>query len=259
MTGVRVAQPVLAGAEGCRKGWVAVIRRNGRDEGPSVFETFAGLLAALGDEFILAVDMPIGLPDRAGHGGRGPEKLVRARLRQRQSAVFSVPSRAAVEAESPEGLSWDEALAAHRRASRVARETSDPPRGVSIQCFFLFPKIREIDTILQTHQEFRACVIESHPEVAFWHLNGGCEMAQPKKVKGWVNPAGMAERRALLERCGVDRRVLDAPPPPGAGEDDCLDAAACLLVAERHAMGIAVPYPDPPERDRHGIAVAIWA
>ena len=257
MTGASAAR-VLAGADGCRKGWVAVIRRNGQDEGPVVFARFSEMVAALGDDFILAVDMPMGLPDRAGSGGRGPERLVRTKLRHRQSAVFSVPSRAAVEAESPEGLSWEEALTAHRRASRVARETSDPPRGVSIQAFFLFPKIREIDGILRERPDLRDKVIESHPEVAFWQLRGGLEMDTPKKVKGKVNPEGMAERRSLLAGKGIAPHVLHAPAPAGAGEDDCLDAMACLLVAERHAQGIAQPFPDPPGRDRHGIAMAIW-
>ena len=40
--------------------------------------------------------MPIGLPDRVGPGGRGPERAVRPLLGERQSSVFSVPSRAAV-------------------------------------------------------------------------------------------------------------------------------------------------------------------
>ncbi|WP_246658873.1 DUF429 domain-containing protein [Mesorhizobium sp. J18] len=39
---------------------------------------------------MLAVDMPIGLPERTGKGGRGPENLVRLHLDERQSSVFSI-------------------------------------------------------------------------------------------------------------------------------------------------------------------------
>jgi predicted RNase H-like nuclease len=68
----------------------------------------------------------------------------------------------------------------------------------------------------------------------------------------------MAERRALLASCGHDRAFLDRPPPRGAAADDFLDAAAMMLVAERHARGEATSFPDPPGRDAHGLPVAIW-
>ncbi|WP_410175696.1 DUF429 domain-containing protein, partial [Limnoraphis robusta] len=48
-------------------------------------------------------------------------------------------------------------------------------------------------------------------------------------------------------------------PPRGAGPDDLLDALACLVVARRLAQGTARPFPDPPDRDAHGLAIAIWA
>ncbi|TIP62247.1 MAG: DUF429 domain-containing protein, partial [Mesorhizobium sp.] len=62
--------------------------------------------------------------------------------------------------------------AAHRRASEVAKATSDPPRGVSIQAFGIFAKIREIDAVLIARPELRRRIFESHPEVAFCRLNG---------------------------------------------------------------------------------------
>lgn len=250
---------VLAGADGCKAGWVAVIECDGVPAAPQVFSRFDDLLEALGPDFILGVDMPIGLPERAGHGGRGPELAARIHLGKRQSSVFSIPSRQAIYAESPDGLSWDEALAAHQRASAVARATSDPPRGVSIQAFFLFPKIREIDAVMQVRPDLHDRIIECHPELAFWRLNGERAMDLPKKIKGRVNPAGMAERRDLLVRSGVPDTLFQAPVPRGSGEDDYLDAMACLMMARRHALGLAVPFPDPPLRDGCGIPMAIRA
>ncbi|MGO4834385.1 DUF429 domain-containing protein, partial [Rhizobiaceae sp. 2RAB30] len=147
---------------------------------------------------------------------------------------------------------------AHRLASDIARQTSDPPRGVSIQAFGIFSKIRELDRLLTGRQELHGRIIESHPEAAFWRLNGGTAMALPKKIKGRVNPAGMEERKGLLARSGHDRAFLDGPPPRGAAEDDFLDAAAVMLVAERHARGEAVSFPDPPGIDGLGNPVAIW-
>lgn len=140
----------------------------------------------------------------------------------------------------------------------MARATSDPPRGVSIQAFALFPKMREIDRLLIGNPALRRRVIESHPEAAFWRLNGEAAMRLPKKVRGRLNPAGMDERRRLLERCGHARAFLETAPPAGAGEDDLLDAAAVMLVAARHARGEAVSFPDPPLADGYGIPITIW-
>jgi predicted RNase H-like nuclease len=81
----------------------------------------------------------------------------------------------------------------------------------------------------------------------------------PKKVKGIINPAGMAERKALLCRHGYTSSFLDQRPPPGAAPDDFLDAAAMMLIASRIVRGDARPIPDPPSLDRFGIPVAIWS
>lgn len=83
-------------------------------------------------------------------------------------------------------------------------------------------------------------------------------MSLAKKVRNAVNPAGMEERKALLARRGLPGSFLELPPPRGAAADDFLDACAMLLVAERHAAGIAIPFPDPPLSDSRGIPLAIW-
>ena len=70
---------------------------------------------------IVAVDMPIGLPERVQGSGRGPEQLVRPLLGARQSSVFAIPARCAVEA------------ADYAEACARALAASDPPRKVSKQ------------------------------------------------------------------------------------------------------------------------------
>lgn len=248
----------LAGVDGCKAGWVAAIRLPGMAPAIEIFRRFEELVDALPGDAVIAVDMPIGLPDYTRKGGRGPEMAVRPLLGARQSSVFSIPSRSAVYAETDAFSSLDAWYEAHRRASIVARETSDPPRAISIQAFGIFSKIRELDTLLRARPDLRGRIRESHPEVAFWRLNGERAMSLPKKVKGRVHPPGMEERRALLARCGLDRFFLDRPSPRGAGDDDVLDAFAMLLVAERVADGRAVPFPDPPLVDGHAIPIAIW-
>ena len=249
----------LVGVDGCKAGWIAVRRNPGAQPSVCVLPSFAMLVDALPADAVVAVDMPIGLPDQSQRGGRGPEALVRPLLGARQSSVFAIPSRAALYADTDNFSTVEAWYVAHRRASEVAKTTSDPPRGVSIQAFGIFAKIREIDALLIARPELRSRVFESHPEVAFCRLNSGQAMSLPKKIKGAVNPAGMDERKALLCRHGYEKDFLDGAPPKGAAADDFLDAAAMMLIAGRIASGEARPFPDPPLADRFGIPVAIWA
>ena len=242
------AAPWLAGADGCRTGWVvAFVRPSGDDVRVRIEPRFADILAAPERPAIVAVDMPIGLPVRAGPGGRGPENVVRPLLGQRQSSVFSVPSRRAIYADD------------YREACRIALETSDPPRKVSKQLFMIAPKIREIDAVLRADAGAAARVFEVHPEVAFWRLNGGRALDEPKKVKGTPYAPGLALRRGLLVGAGIPAAVAHAPPPRGAAADDLLDALACATIARRLHAGLAQPFPPAFARDEFGLPMAIWA
>lgn len=232
------------GVDGCRAGWIAVIRQAQEAPFTEIFARFSHLLAAFPQAYI-AVDMPIGLPDRTGRGGRGPEAAARPLLGMRQSSVFSIPAREAVYTEE------------YAEACRIALASSDPPRKVSKQAFRLFPKIREIDRALTAGT--RAIVKEVHPELAFWRLNGERAMALPKKVKSRIHPPGIEERRACLAANGLPRDFLDAAPPKGAATDDLFDACACALIAERIADGRARSFPERPARDAKGLEIAIWA
>jgi len=238
----------LAGVDGCRTGWIAAFVRPTGDEGMiAVYPHFADVLAAPQVPRVAAVDVPIGLPDRAGPGGRQAENTVRPLLGARQSSVFSVPARAAVEALD------------YASACRAALAASEPPRKVSKQLFNIAPKIREVDAVLRADPALTARVFEVHPELAFWRLNGGRALAEPKKVKSRPYPPGLALRRRLLHAARLPRRLIESPPPKGAAEDDLLDALACAGVARRLHAGLAQCFPDPPPRDSYGLPMAIWA
>ncbi|WP_062209560.1 DUF429 domain-containing protein [Aureimonas sp. AU12] len=250
---------VLAGVDGCPGAWIAATEAADGRTALAVFPAFADLLAALRPEAIVAVDMPIGLPERIDGPGRAAEQAARPHLGPRQSSVFSIPARAAVEIDPGPHEDGEARALAHRRASELARTLSDPPRGVSRQGFMLFPKILEIDRLLRADPALANRVHESHPELAFAMLNGGAAMAQPKKVRGQVFAPGLAERRALLLSNDLPPALLVAPVPRPAREDDRLDACAMLLVARRIRAGTARAFPDPPGRDAHGLPVTIRA
>src|SRR5512138_2468710 len=88
----------VAGVDGCPAGWIVALARLDGAAEPRVVvvPTFADVLAAAPSRSAIAVDMPIGLPERIGPGGRGPERALRPLLGARQSSVFAVPSRRAV-------------------------------------------------------------------------------------------------------------------------------------------------------------------
>jgi predicted RNase H-like nuclease len=238
----------LAGVDGCRAGWiVALVRPQGGDVRVRIVPAFADVLAAPEAPAAIAVDMPIGLPERTGPGGRTAESAVRPLLGARQSSVFSVPSRTAIEA------------ADYRTACDAALASSDPPRKVSKQLFNIAPRIREIDALLRADPAAAVRTFEVHPEVAFWRMNGERPLTEPKKVKSRPYPPGLEMRRGLLTAAGLPAAAVHAPPPDGAGSDDLLDALACAVVARRLHDGLARPFPDPPPRDAFGLRMAIWA
>lgn len=240
---------LVAGIDGCPGGWLAAVRPV---DDPSaaqlhLFRTFAEVLAYSPAFTMIAVDIPIGLPDRIGQGGRVADTAARKVLGDRQSAVFSVPSRAAV-------MELD-----YRRACEIASATSDPPRRISKQAFNLFPKIREVDALMTP--SLQATVREVHPEVAFAALNGWEPLELPKKVKSRPHEPGLELRRHLLASAGYTRVLLDRPDDlkrKDAGPDDILDAVVNSWSAVRLLKGKARCFPEQPPVDAKGLRCEIW-
>lgn len=241
------AEPIVAGVDGCRGGWLVVMRPL-NDPGAAraaLLATFAQVLAIEPQPIVIAVDMPIGLPEKGGPGGRDCDIAARSVLSGRQSAVFAVPSRAAV------------MCADYVAACRVGLMTSQPPRKVSRQTFNLFPKMREIDVLMTP--ELQGRVFEVHPEVAFWALNAGVALSEPKKVKSKPYPPGLKLRRRLLAAAGYDHAILETKTFASSfvGPDDLLDAAANSWSAVRIAKGAERRFPADPPRDARGLRMEI--
>lgn len=248
----------LAGVDGCPGAWLAVFARpDGVMLPPRVVKRFADI--AFGDErpAIIAVDMPIGLPERSPAGGRLAEREARALLGDRKSSVFRIPSRRAVEASvAPAPADARERFFA---ACAIARETSDDSKGFAKQGFYILDKVAEVDAFLRTHDDHVGRVFESHPELAFVMMNGGAPLDLPKTVKSRAHSPGLEMRRRLLMRAGIDESVAAMKAPKGAGDDDLIDALACLVTARRLFRGEARSYPQDPPRDEHKLPMAIWA
>lgn len=239
----------VAGVDGCPAGWLVVLR-DLTGTAPAKARIVAGfneILALAEAPRIVAIDMPIGLPERTTIGGRLPDIAARAVLGKRQSSVFAVPSRAAVMATD------------YAAACELALITSDPPRKIAKQTFHLFPRIREIDALMTPALQER--VFECHPEVAFWALNDRQPLLEPKKVKSRSHAPGVDLRRALLAKAGYAETFLTGTTfrASAAGPDDFLDACACAWSAGRILNGIALTFPDAPPLDARGLRQEIKA
>jgi predicted RNase H-like nuclease len=240
---------LVAGVDGCRAGWLCVLveAETGLPRVAFILPAIAPLIAR-DDLAMIAVDMPIGIPDVATAGGRACDAALRRVLGARQSSVFAVPARAALAEED------------YRQASDAALASSQPARKVSRQCFHLFPKIRELDALMMPERQAR--VVECHPEGAFWAMNDGQPLSEPKKVKSQPYAPGLTLRRELLARAGLAPDAVAAWrfPVSEAGEDDLLDACACAWTARRTLSGEAVRFPKgEPPCDGRGLRMEILA
>ncbi len=242
----------MLGVDACRAGWIGVVPPAGSRDGGAARAYFAPRVADLvaladadGEVAVVAVDMPIGLPDPypdAHSGGpqgrtrRRADVLARAELGPRWRSVFMTPVRAALEADD-----YASAVAVNRR---LAGE------GVSRQAFGLKEKLLEVERWVR---EAGRRVVEVHPELSFARL-AGAPLPHPKTT--W---AGAERRRELLAAAGVVLAGDLGRAGATAGVDDVLDAGAAAWTALRVVSGEARPLPDPPEVFSDGIPCAIWA
>lgn len=224
---------VHAGVDGCRFGWVAVTWSDGGLD-VAIARTWAEVdIDAAG---IVAVDMPIGLPDS---GLRACDRAARALLPgARKSSVFSAPRRYML------GKSWADANALGKAREGV---------GLSKQSWHIGHKIAELDEALSPADQDR--ILEAHPEVIFHRLNGWAPLARK------VGRDGRAARIELLRAAGLPdpTPLLDRYPRKDVEADDIVDAAACALLAREIAevRGRRVPDGDIP-RDSRDLRMEIW-
>lgn len=231
----------IAGVDGCRGGWLCIARDLVSGEISSeVFASISSLLDRFPRPVVLAVDIPIGLPEK---GPRESDKLARKMLgRPRASSVFPAPIRPALAASN------------RKEANEITRSVDG--RGVGAQAWGLYSRIREVDQILLANPLARRFIHEVHPEVSFMHWNNGSAIIQSKK-----SGDGTAIRRALIEE-HFGEEVHDAvrreQPHSLVAKDDVNDAFAALWTAERIRSGAAQVIPNPPEMDSMGIETGIW-
>ena len=230
---------MICGVDGCRGGWFVLTKD--LDTARVTWRIYNTLRELVTDQplpAVIAVDIPIGLPDR---GSRECDRLARQVLgRGRGSSVFPAPVRPVLAARS-----YPEACQLRFQLEK---------KKLSRQAWGIVPKVAEVDELLRSRPGLGETIREAHPEVSFSFLSGGKPVGASKKTA-----QGRQERRALLE-------PLYGPAVPAAiadrdrsrcVEDDVLDAFAELWTAERIAAGSAITIPAAPPTDRYGLRMEI--
>jgi predicted RNase H-like nuclease len=225
-------QLIAAGADGCRNGWVVALGYGPGDaitrielavesSASSLIERMSGH----DSQPVVAVDIPIGLPEFTGP--RGCDRQARKILGPRWMCVFNPPDRELLGCGS-----YAEVQTAVAERKRV----DDGAKGLARQGFNIGPKIKEFDDLICGLDSYPSWLIEVHPELSFRILAG--EDLTPKK-----RPPGKSARRALLEQAfpglGITSAIDALKYPERVAEDDRLDASIALWSAIRFARGDA--------------------
>jgi predicted RNase H-like nuclease/ADP-ribose pyrophosphatase YjhB (NUDIX family) len=232
---LRPPAPVL-GVDACPAGWVGVVLDSTLRASVYVAPDIAGLVDLVREQHdvpVVAVDIPIGLPDTSG---RQADAEARQVLVGKASSVFSTPVRSAVEA----------ATYAEAREANLA--ATGGRTSVSAQAYALREKVLQVDAWVRGRPGAR--VVEVHPEVSFARMAGAPVLARKKDADG------VRARREALAAHGIVAPAWFRGA--GFGEDDLLDACAVAWTAVRHALGVSESLPVEPEVFSDGIPAAIW-
>jgi predicted RNase H-like nuclease len=205
----------VAGVDGCPGGWVAAVWSRTGVEWRLLPLPLGPALDLLAGCAVVAVDVPIGMPES---GPRRCDVLAKQRLGRGAASVFMTPIRAAL--EEPD----------HGAACRLLADRGE--KGMSIQTWHIGKRIVDATDAVAARGGRGARVVEAHPEVSFLTMTG--EVLPPKR-----SAPGLAARLAALgEHFGdVPLLLRDAPRPARA--DDALDALACAWTARRVLDGTA--------------------
>lgn len=232
------------GLDWAARGWFGVILDDEAGWDTDLFPSIWSVWKYHSDADHVLVDIPIGLPSETR---RACDVEAKQKLGHRGRSVFYTPIRAAVyEGSLPEAKAVNEAEADF---------------SVQNQAWSIVPRIREVDEFLDTHPTARDRLVETHPELCFYALNGRTPVEAPK-----TTDAGIEQRTALLaeEHRAAGTIVEDAREryttpryaPTVGGVDDVLDALAAAVTARR-MPDETLTVPDAPPTDARGLPMRI--
>ncbi len=220
------------GVDVCKGRWaIAAVREDGGLDSFWIKTSFEEVVSEVKSKSVplTLVDIPIGLKS-SGSDERRCDREARRFVGKRSSSVFRVPVRQAVYAESRE------------EASKINRQITC--KGISVQSWGIVEKIKEVDRLLSQDPTLQSRVRETHPEVCFCGLNGGCPLLYSKRES-----AGVDKRLKILQRFSKDAkakydRIWKSCPRSQLGKDDVLDAMAAAITAWKCCQDKTYTFPE---------------
>jgi predicted RNase H-like nuclease len=188
-------------------------------------------LAKLGPGPRIVLDVPIGIDD-SGRSRRG-DMIAKSILGPAHARVFAVPC-----------IRLDHARLDYAHANALAKQTLGC--GISKQFWNLRPRIADVESLLKSSLNARACIREGHPELVFARLSGSPVLSSKHDAQG------LQERLELLAQFVPDLKqplqiALSRCRSWRCKPDDVVDAAACLVAAADPAPD---QLPGSPSLDR---------
>jgi predicted RNase H-like nuclease len=229
----------FVGVDACKKGWFAVALDRQENWDIGIFKTIDAFGSTFQNATAIFIDMPIGLPYE---NKRRCDTETRKILNRRASCVFPVPCREAIGART------------YRQACRINQQVLGVK--LTIQTWNISAKILEVDRFLRNTKQARRRFRESHPELCFWALAGGRNMAYSKKTA-----KGFAERCSVLatncpQTGEIVQKALDRFPRKDLARDDILDALVLAISAKMCSNSSKTVPPNPP-LDKKGLPMEI--
>jgi predicted RNase H-like nuclease len=128
------------------------------------------------------------------------------------------------------------------------RYWSSDDKGISKQLWGIRDKLKEVNEVMTPERQSR--LMETHPELVFWRLNGR------KYLENKKTDAGRTQRIELLERHGFNKigKWLGLRYGTGIRRDDLIDACACALAARNSKER----FPNGDPQKARGIRMEIW-
>lgn len=222
------------GVDGCKGGWIAAVLQDGKLQ-INKYDSMKTILSMYPefDEFL--IDMVIGLPSNGAHVR--PDAEARRLIPGRTSTIFAVPSRQAVYADTEE--------------EQVEENKKALGKGLAKQTMAIIPKIRELDSFLNTEIQYKNVIKESHPEVCFARLNGAVIMTKKSYYEG------MSERIHILKKFIDidDNLVLTKAKELKCNADDIVDTICLSVSANLEYQGKGETIPAEPMMDNNGLVM----
>jgi predicted RNase H-like nuclease len=227
---------MLAGVDGYKGGWVVAMSENWPCPAPPLIQVcrnFAGLLELTKACEVVAVDMPIGLPNNADR--RLCDALAKEELGEGRNRVFFTPPRQTL------------LIQEYQSFLKVHREVTG--KGNSRQTFCILPKLLQVDEVM--NPKLQEKVFEFHPELAWKRLAG-------KVLESKSSPIGIDARVRVLKDYVPRLEYLVNHRPTRVKRDDLLDALIGLAVASGIREGANNKIPLIPPKDERGLRMEIW-